>query len=76
MTNRNENITLMEPFKQHLANCDLTCRNDLDGREHLSQESLFAFAKFFFETCIDQVIFMEKIMQPDHLNILFFFARK
>lgn len=57
-----------EQYKQHLANCDLARRNDLDGRGHLSQESLFAFTKFFLETCIDQVTFMEKIMQPDHLR--------
>lgn len=57
-----------EAYKQHLSNCDLTRRNDLDGRGHLSQESLFAFTKFFLETCIDQVTFMEKLMQPDQLR--------
>lgn len=57
-----------EAYKQHLANCDLTRRNDLDGRGNLSQESLYAFTKFFLETCIDQVIFMEELMQPDQLR--------
>ncbi|HTM63413.1 MAG TPA: Fic family protein [Gammaproteobacteria bacterium] len=55
-------------YKQHLANCDLTRRNDLDGRGNLSQESLYAFTKFFLETCIDQVTFMERLMQPDQLR--------
>lgn len=57
-----------ELYKQHLVNCDLTRRNDLDGRGNLSQDSLLAFTKFFLETCIDQVAFMEKIMQPDQLR--------
>ncbi len=57
-----------EVYKQHLANCDLPRRNDLDGRGNLSQESLVVFTKFFLETCIDQVTFMEKIMQPDKLR--------
>jgi len=57
-----------EIYKQHLVNCDLTRRNDLDGRGNLSQESLIAFTKFFLETCIDQVAFMEKIMRPDQLR--------
>lgn len=55
-------------YKQHLANCDLTRRNDLDGRGNLSQESLHAFTKFFLEACIDQVTFMERVMQPDQLR--------
>ncbi|MFZ2315620.1 MAG: Fic family protein [Gammaproteobacteria bacterium] len=55
-------------YKQHLADCDLTRRNDLDGRGNLSQEALEAFTKFFLEICIDQVIFMEKLMQPDQLR--------
>lgn len=57
-----------DKYKQHLANCDLIRRNDLDGRGNLSQEALQAFTKFFLETCIDQVSFMEKLMQPDQLR--------
>lgn len=57
-----------ETYKQHLSNCDLTRRNDLNGRGNLSQESLYAFTRFFLETCIDQVSFMEKLMQPDQLR--------
>jgi Fic family protein len=58
----------VEAYKGHLANCDLPRRNDLDGRGNLSQESLAAFTRFFLETCIDQVSFMEELVQPDRLR--------
>ncbi|MBA2654659.1 MAG: Fic family protein [Gammaproteobacteria bacterium] len=55
-------------YKSHLANCDLRRRNDLDGRGNLSQEALIDFTYFFLRTCIDQINFMEKLMQPDNLR--------
>ncbi len=55
-------------YKAHLANCDLSRRNDLDGRGNLSEEALVEFTRFFLETCIDQINFMEKVMQPDLLK--------
>jgi Fic family protein len=55
-------------YKSHLANCDLPRRNDLDGRGNLSEESLVAFTRFFLEICIDQVRFMEELVQPDRLR--------
>ena len=55
-------------YKSHLANCDQTRRNDLDGRGNLSMEALAAFTRFFLEVCIDQVTFMEELMQPDRLG--------
>jgi Fic family protein len=58
----------VESYKSHLAACDLTRRNDLDGRGHLSEENLAAFTTFFLTTCIDQVTFMEGLMQPDRLR--------
>jgi Fic family protein len=58
----------VEAYKSHLANCDLPRRNDLDGRGNLSQESLAAFTRFFLETCIDQIRFMEDLLQPDRLR--------
>ena len=58
----------VDAYKGHLAACDLTRRNDLDGRGHLSEESLAEFTKFFLTTCIDQVTFMEGLMQPDQLR--------
>jgi hypothetical protein len=58
----------VESYKSHLTAYDLTRRNDLDGRGHLSEENLAAFTSFFLTTCIDQVTFMEGLMQPDRLR--------
>ena len=55
-------------YKGHLAACDLPRRNDLDGRGSLSEETLAAFTRFFLETCLDQVRFMEELVQPDRLR--------
>ena len=55
-------------YKGHLAACDQTRRNDLDGRGHLSEEALAEFTRFFLTTCLDQVIFMEGLMSPDTLR--------
>lgn len=55
-------------YKTYLANCDLPRRNDMDGRGNLSEEALAEFAKFFLETCIDQVEFMESLVRPDSLR--------
>ena len=55
-------------YKGHLAACDMTRRNDLDGRGNLSEEALAEFTRFFLTTCLDQVAFMEGLMQPDSLR--------
>jgi Fic family protein len=55
-------------YKGHLAACDQTRRNDLDGRGHLSEEALAEFTRFFLTTCLDQVTFMEGLMSPDTLR--------
>lgn len=55
-------------YKSHLAACDMPRRNDLDGRGHLSEEGLAAFTRFFLETCLDQVTFMEELVQPRRLR--------
>jgi Fic family protein len=58
----------VEAYKGHLAACDQTRRNDLDGRGPLSEEALVAFTEFFLKTCIDQVAFMESLIQPEALR--------
>jgi Fic family protein len=58
----------VDAYKGHLAACDQPRRNDLDGRGNLSEESLAEFTRFFLSTCIDQVTFMERLMQPEHLR--------
>ena len=58
----------VEAYKQHLAKCDYQRRNDLDGRGNLSEEALAEFTRFFLETCLDQVKFMEDLVQPEKLR--------
>ncbi len=58
----------VDAYKGHLAACDQPRRNDLDGRGNLSEENLAEFTKFFLSICIDQVTFMETLMQPDQLR--------
>ncbi|HEY5601988.1 MAG TPA: Fic family protein [Gammaproteobacteria bacterium] len=58
----------VDRYKRHLTECDLPRRNDLDGRGYLSEEALASFTRFFLETCIDQVKFMETLVQPDRLR--------
>jgi Fic family protein len=59
----------VEAYKRHLIACDQPRRNDLDGRGQLSEEALAAFAEFFLSICIDQVDFMEGLVQPDRLRM-------
>ena len=55
-------------YKSQLMACDAERRNDLDGRGPLSEEALAKFTRFFLSTCIDQVEFMEGLVQPDRLR--------
>ena len=58
----------VDAYKRHLAACDQTRRNDHDDGGNLSEENLAEFTRFFLTTCIDQVAFMEGLMQPDRLR--------
>ncbi|MFN2427667.1 MAG: Fic family protein [Candidatus Binatia bacterium] len=58
----------VDDYKQHLADCDLSRRNDLDGRGHLSEEALARLATYFLKTCLDQITFMESLVRPDELR--------
>jgi Fic family protein len=58
----------VQTYKGLLANCDLPRRNDLDGRGVLSEEALAEFTRFFLRVCIDQVDFMESLVQADRLR--------
>ena len=55
-------------YKAQLAACDLSRRNDLDGRGNLSEEALAEFTQFFLRLCIDQVRFMERLVTPSRLH--------
>ena len=64
-------------YKALLTTCDAQRRNDLDGRGNLSEEALAEFTRFFLETCIDQVKFMEELVAPDKLrNRIFAWANE
>jgi Fic family protein len=58
----------VDAYKTHLANCDLPRRNDIDGRGNLSEETLAEFTRFFLDICLDQVRFMEDLVQPEKLR--------
>jgi len=58
----------VQQYKTLLANCDQPRRNDLDGRGALSEEALVEFTRFFLTVSIDQVTFMESLVQPDRLR--------
>ncbi|MAA80726.1 MAG: cell filamentation protein Fic [Hyphomonas sp.] len=55
-------------YKQHLVACDQPRRGDLDGRGSRSEAALAEFTEFFLQTCIDQVAFMEQLVQPNRLR--------
>ncbi|MDE0008995.1 MAG: Fic family protein [Gammaproteobacteria bacterium] len=55
-------------YKGLLGNCDLPRRHDTDGRGNLSEEALIAFCRFFLATCIDQVEFMTRLIDPQGLR--------
>ena len=55
-------------YKQHLVTCDQPRRGDLDGRGSRSEAALAEFTEFFLQTCIDQVAFMEQLVEPNKLR--------
>jgi Fic family protein len=55
-------------YKAHLIACDQPRQGDLDGRGSRSEAALAAFTEFFLQTCIDQVTFMEQLVQPNKLR--------
>ncbi|HXG89503.1 MAG TPA: Fic family protein [Vicinamibacterales bacterium] len=55
-------------YKKHLMDSDSERRGDLDGRGNLSEEALADFTEFFLRICLDQVRFMEGLVQPDRLR--------
>lgn len=54
-------------YKALLMAADGPRRGDLDGRGNLTQAGLDAFCGFFLDTCVDQVSFMEELLEPPEL---------
>ncbi|MFM7447717.1 MAG: Fic family protein [Leptolyngbyaceae cyanobacterium] len=57
----------MQEYRARLAQADQQRRNDYDGRGNLSMAALVSFCEFFLETCIDQIDFMMKLLEPTQL---------
>lgn len=55
-------------YKALLANADQSRLSDLDGRGALSERALGEFTDYFLGVCIDQVSFMEELVQPRRLR--------
>lgn len=57
----------VDDYKRLLARADQPRRGDLDGRGNLTQAGLTDFTTFFLSCCVDQVTFMEGLLQPEEL---------
>lgn len=57
----------VDQYKQMLGVADEPRRGDLDGRGNLTQQGLNEFCDFFLKTCVDQVTFMENLLEPAEL---------
>jgi Fic family protein len=57
----------VDQYKAHLAAADAPRRGDLDGRGNLTQGGLNEFCRFFLIACVDQVSFMERLLEPAEL---------
>jgi len=57
----------VDTYKKMLMVADEPRRGDLDGRGNLTQQGLKEFCEFFLRTCLDQITFMEGLLEPAEL---------
>ena len=57
----------VDDYKALLAAADGPRRGDMDGRGNLTSAGLRDFCKFFLTVCVDQVTFMEQLLEPSEL---------
>jgi Fic family protein len=57
-----------DEYKRLLSLADMPRQGDLDGRGSLSSRALRDFCQFFIKICIDQVDFMQGLLDPESLN--------
>ena len=57
----------VEKYRQLLAAADRQRQNEYDGRGNLSAAGLQRFTEFFLETCLDQILFMAALLDPQQL---------
>lgn len=50
-------------YYANLASADAPRQGDYDGRGALSDGGLYAFCKFFLDTCLDQVNYMTRVLE-------------
>lgn len=55
-------------YYELLANADMPCHGDLDGRGNLSERMLRAWCEFFIDLCADQVDFMARMLDLEGLK--------
>lgn len=54
-------------YRRLLSIADGQRHNDYDGRGNLTMKGLVSFSEFFLETCLDQINFMSKLLDPQQL---------
>lgn len=57
----------VDDYKSLLMAADEPRHGDLDGRGNLTEAGLVNFCVFFLKSCLDQVSFMENLMEPREL---------
>jgi Fic family protein len=57
-----------QEYYAKLARADSLRRGDLDGRGHLSESGLVDFCHYFLSICLDQIIFMKKMLNVDEMR--------
>lgn len=55
-------------YDKYLSLADQPRRHDFDGRGPLSEENLVLFCKYFLGECIDQLKFMDSILELHHFD--------
>ncbi|MCK5323813.1 MAG: Fic family protein, partial [Desulfobulbaceae bacterium] len=57
-----------DAYMSALAGADKHRQGDLDGRGNLSQQGLVSFCRFFLETALDQIVFMNQLLDLDKMK--------
>ena len=57
-----------DAYMSALAGADKHRQGDLDGRGNLSQKGLISFCRFFLETALDQITFMDQLFDLDGMK--------
>ncbi len=57
----------VDDYKARLQAADEPRRGDRDGRGNLTEAGLTDFCRYFLKTCVDQVDYMESLLEPKEL---------